>query len=224
MSLGGENAREAIPGLPEHLPPGEYVCWQGAPDWKDLAVNGFHVRKLAFYFALLLVARVVVQSSTGVPVAETVASTTLLALLAASVLVFIAFYAWLAARAARYTLTNRRLVIRCGATLAMTINLPFEKVASADLRVRKNGHGDLPITLTKGDRPSWIILWPHVKPFSLTRVRPMLRSIPDAQQVGEKVGKALRQYAEDAGAQPAQPRVVRDAPTPLQAELSTGTS
>lgn len=224
MSLGGENSREAIPGLPEHLPAGEFVCWQGAPDWKDLAVNGFHARKLAFYFGLLLLARVIAQTNAGAPFAETVASTTLLALLAAGVLGFITLYAWLAARAARYTLTNRRLVIRCGATLAMTINLPFEMVASADLRVRKSGHGDLPISLTKGVRPSWIILWPHVKPFSITRVRPMLRSVPDAQHLGAKVSAALREYAEQAGDHPAQPRVVRDATSPLQPELSAGAS
>ena len=62
MSLGGENAREAIPGLPEHLPAGEYVYWQGAPDWKDLAIHGSHARKLALYFALLLAARIIGQA------------------------------------------------------------------------------------------------------------------------------------------------------------------
>ena len=222
MSLGGENAREAIPGLPEHLPAGEYVCWQGAPDWKDLAIHGFHARKLAFYFALLLAARIIVQANGGAPTAEIMATTSLLGLLAVSVLGFIALYVWLAARAARYTLTNRRLVIRCGATLAMTINLPFEKIESADLRVRNSGHGDLPITLTRGDRPSWVILWPHVKPFSLGRVRPMLRSVPNAQEVGERVGTALRQYADGAPAE--QPRVIREAPTALPPEMSPSAS
>ncbi|MEM1412209.1 MAG: photosynthetic complex putative assembly protein PuhB [Pseudomonadota bacterium] len=210
-----------IPGLPEQLPAGEHLIWRGAPDWKDLAVNGFHLRKLAVYFALLLLARLVIQSSTGAPLEVVVPSTLLLSILAAAVLGFIALYARLAARAARFLLTNRRIVIRCGATLPVTINLPFEKIESADLRVRDNGSGDLPLTLTRGDRPSWIILWPFVKPFSVTRVRPMLRSVPDAQEVGVKFADALRAYSDTALNTETMPRVVRDPMESMPGDLST---
>jgi hypothetical protein len=203
------------------LPPeGEYIRWQGSPNWKDLAISGFHVRKLALYFALLLVARVVVQGSLGAPLNETVASTVLLSLLAAGVLGFLALYARLAARGARYTLTNRRLVIRCGATLPFTVNLPFDKVESADLRLRRNGCGDLPITLTKDTRPSWIILWPHVKPWNVTRVKPMLRSVPDAEALGVQVAEALREFNDDRVSNDTEPRLVRDVPLQVPAGLS----
>lgn len=211
--------REVVPGLPELLPAGEYIRWRGKPDWKDLAIHGFHLRKLAVYFSLLLVARVVVQGNAGAPMGETLASTAVLAVLGGLVLGFIAVYAWLAARGAQYTLTNRRIVIRCGATLPMTINLPFEKVVSADLKVRRDGHGDLPITLDQEIRPSWIIIWPHVKPWSLLQPRPMLRSVPDARRAGEQVAEALREFAE--GAAPVEaPRIVRDATVTLPPRLS----
>jgi hypothetical protein len=207
-------------GLPELPPEGEYIRWQGSPNWKDLAISGFHVRKLALYFALLLVARVVVQGSLGAPLNEIVASTALLSLLAAAVLGFLALYARLAARGARYTLTNRRLVIRCGATLPFTVNLPFDKVESADLRLRRNGCGDLPITLTKDSRPSWIILWPHVKPWNVTRVKPMFRSVPDAETVGAQLAEALREFNDDRVSNDTEPRLVRDVPINVPAGLS----
>lgn len=211
----------AVPGLPELLPRGEKILWQGAPDWRDLALHGFHLRKLAIYFVLLLVARVVVQGNAGATAADIAGSTALLAALAAVTLGFIAFYAWLAARAARYMVTNRRVIIRCGATLPMTINLPFDKLVSADLRVRPDGHGDLPVTLADDSRPSRVILWPHVKPWSLLRVKPMLRSLPDAQQAGTVLGEALHAYADGSKARQSAPRIVRDEPTAMPANLST---
>ena len=217
MTDGHDAPRSPVAGLPELPPEGEYIRWQGSPDWKDLAISGFHVRKLAVYFALLLAARVAVQGASGAPLNETLASTLLLALLALAVLGFLALYAWLAARGARYTLTNRRLVIRCGATLPFTVNLPFEKVESADLRLRSDGHGDLPLTLARDSRPSWIILWPHVKPWSVTRVKPMFRSVPNAEAMGAQVAEALREFNDEQVSNDTEPRLVRNVTPPVLA-------
>ena len=41
-------------GLPERLPEGETLLWQGRPSWRQLALRAFHVREIAIYFALLL--------------------------------------------------------------------------------------------------------------------------------------------------------------------------
>ena len=54
MRATHEHEWEAAPGLPSALPKGERVVWQGAPDWKRLAIHAFHVRKVALYFALML--------------------------------------------------------------------------------------------------------------------------------------------------------------------------
>ena len=48
-----EHEFEAAPGLPELLPEGEHIVWQAAPDWKQLAIHAFHVRKIAIYFSLM---------------------------------------------------------------------------------------------------------------------------------------------------------------------------
>ena len=51
VSATHEHEWEAAPGLPSTLPDGEAIVWQGTPDWKQLAVHAFHVRKIAIYFA-----------------------------------------------------------------------------------------------------------------------------------------------------------------------------
>ena len=62
MSAVHEHEFEAAPGLPEPLPAGERVLWQGAPQWRTLAVEVFHVRAVAIY----LVAMLALQASAGV--------------------------------------------------------------------------------------------------------------------------------------------------------------
>ena len=45
-----EYATEPVKGLPELLPTGERMLWQGQPSWRALAIRVFHVRKIAIYF------------------------------------------------------------------------------------------------------------------------------------------------------------------------------
>ena len=49
-----EHEFEAAHGLPEPLPPGEHILWQGAPDFRSLARNAFHVRAIGAYFGVML--------------------------------------------------------------------------------------------------------------------------------------------------------------------------
>ena len=52
--IAREHEFEAQYGLPEKLPEGERILWQGAPDWQVIARRVFHVNKVAIYFALML--------------------------------------------------------------------------------------------------------------------------------------------------------------------------
>ena len=49
-----EHEFEAAHGLPEQLPAGEKIIWQGSPDWVTLAVKVMHLRTIAIYFAAML--------------------------------------------------------------------------------------------------------------------------------------------------------------------------
>lgn len=196
-----EHDFEPIFGLPEALPAGEYIRWQGQPDWRDLAYSLFHVRKLVVYFALLLALRLGVQMQEGAALAGALSSVLALAVLAAVAIGLLTLMAWLMARATSYTITNRRLVIRSGVAVSLAVNLPFSHVVSADFRERKNGFGDVPVLFDDATRPSWIILWPHVRPWQFGRVQPMLRALPDAAVAAGVLARALREYALEDGKQ-----------------------
>ena len=45
--------QEPIRGLPEMLPPGERILWQGAPSARALARDALRVRWVGGYFAVL---------------------------------------------------------------------------------------------------------------------------------------------------------------------------
>ena len=192
MSLLPEHDFEPLPGLPGPLPEGEFIRWQGRPDWRDLAVSALHVRKIAIYFGALLILRIVIEVNRGVDLAVALPSTAVLGALALLALGLLSLLAWLMARASLYTITNRRIVIRGGVAVSVTVNLPFSKVVSADFRQRHHGFGDLPVKLQADTSASWIILWPHVRPWHLGRVQPMLRSLARADEAAGILADALR--------------------------------
>lgn len=171
---------EPTPGLPGRLPPGERILWQGAPEWRALAVSAFRTRWVAGYFAVLaLVAGMVgTVAGVGVTMALGVAAVGLLHLLA-----------WGSARTTLYTLTNRRIVLRVGMAVPKCVNLPLRRIASVDLAVRGAG-GDVALTLVGAPKLGYLALWPHARPLRITRPQPMLRALPDAATVAKHIARS----------------------------------
>lgn len=186
-----EHEFEAAHGLPEALPPGERILWQGSPDWKSLAVEAFHVRQVTVYFAVMLALRAGFVISEGGSVLDgTIAALWLLpvALFATGMLVVLAR---LSARTTAYTLTNRRVVMRVGIVLTLTFNLPLRKLAGAGLRERgTNGVGDIPLQLAGNQKVAYVHLWPHARPWHAARPEPMLRCIPNVREVAQALRTA----------------------------------
>lgn len=177
-------------GLPELLPQDEKILWQGSPEWKSLARHAFHVNKLIVYFAAIIGLRVFVVLTDGLGVNAALASAMWLAILAASAIGVLAMIAYFSARTSVYTITNKRLVMRVGIVLSITYNLPFKRIASADMRELTNHKGDIPLVLMPGDKIAYTHLWPHVRPWRFAKPEPMLRSIRDPQRVAEILTKA----------------------------------
>lgn len=197
-----EHDSEPVPGLPEKLPPGEHILWQGAPTWRSLARRVFHVRKLAAYCVLLMSWRLVADLSDGATMADAAVSVLWLLPLLPAALGLPALLAWLYSRTTLYTITNRRVVIRYGVALPMSLNIPFKIIDSAALRQYGDGTGDIPIALSGPDRIAYLHLWPHARPWRLARTEPMLRCVPDAAQVAEILGRALVSTTPQASDQP----------------------
>ncbi len=185
-----EHEFEPVPGLPEDLPDGESILWQGAPDWRVLARRAFHLRSLALYFAVLLVIRLGAGLWFGDGMASALTSAALLAGLGACAAALFLMMAWLIARSTLYTLTNKRLVMRFGIALPMSVNLPFAHIQAAAVKAYPGGFGDIPITLDRSHRVSYIVMWPHVRPWLFRRPEPMLRGIADAKAVAERLADA----------------------------------
>jgi hypothetical protein len=196
-------AIETVPGLPEALPAGENLLWQGKPQWWALAVRGLHVRKVAVYFLLLAVwtgfeAQATGQDAAGVAFAA--AGQIGLGAIACGLL---AGMAWLIARSTIYTITNDRVVIRFGVALQFTINLPFAVVQTAALRQHADGTGDVPIGLAPDQTVSYLLLWPHARAWRVARTEPMLRNISEPQRVAALLAEALQAYQQRQGFRPA---------------------
>lgn len=173
---------EPIRGLPEALPADEHILWQGSPDPRCLAREALNLRWVAGYFALLTFWRVGASSadfSLGVSIMHGVP------FIVAGILVCAILYgiAYMQARATVYTLTNKRVAMRIGAALTMTLNFPYTWIGTAKLDLKPSGHGTLALELIGDTKVSYLMTWPHVRPWFIARTQPALRCIPDAEAV-----------------------------------------
>lgn len=200
--MSGEFDSEPVKGLPERLPAGETMLWQGQPEWRSLAIRVFHIRKIAVYFALLLAAQAAISLYNGAAGAEAARSAMILAAVGAAACATAAFLGWLYANTTVYTITDRRIVMRYGAALPMALNVPFAEISAAAAAIHRDGTADIPLVLESKSRISWLHLWPHVRPWRINKPEPMLRGVPDGRRVAQLLAEALTEAHESAG-QPA---------------------
>lgn len=177
--------------LPESLPEGEHILWQGAPDWRSLFRRALHGRTLSIYFALLLVLRGANVLWGGGSAKETLVAVLWLAPIALFALGVVAAVAWLSARTTWYTLTNRRVIMRIGIVLEITFNFPYTVIEAAGLHLYPNGTGDIPLRFLDGEQIAYVHLWPHARPWHFRRTEPMLRCVPDAARVAGMLARAM---------------------------------
>lgn len=182
-------------GLPAKLPPGERVLWKGAPGAAGLAVRALHVRKVVIYFVLLGLWKAYAAHAAGLPFAESAGRLGVMLLFGAAAGGILFLIAWGYARTTVYTLTDKRLVIRSGIALPVTVNLPFTRVDGASLKLFSDNTGDIPLSLNRADRVPMTLIWPHMRPWRVTRPEPMLRSVPDAVHVAALLTSALKGQA-----------------------------
>lgn len=197
-------AFEPVPGLPSALPKGETILWQGRPDTGRLAAEAFNLPWIAGWFAILALWRALIGFDlAGLPGALAFGLPYLgLGLLACAVLWVLA---WAQARATVYTITTSRVVMRIGAALSLTLQLPFVQIAAASVELRRGGSGTVALQIgQKGTRLAWTLLWPHARPWHFRTPEPALRCIPDAARVA-------RLLAEAAETRLAQPEITRAA-------------
>ena len=179
-----EYDHEPVRGLPAELPADEHIIWQGAPDWKRMIASALHLRLTVLYFAVI--AGVALYRGD----AATAAAMAVFAVIVCSVFVL---FAYGVGRTAVYTLTNKRVVLRIGVALNKCINIPLTEIETADLKMLPGGAGSIVLSLKGMPRMGYLMLWPHARSLRIVRPQPMLRAVPDAQQVARMLFDATRQ-------------------------------
>lgn len=183
---GTDAAGPAAHGDPMGTPKAdETVLWKGRPSLPILARTAFHTRSLAIYFVLLIG----LALASGDP-----SSAVVIAVLGIVGLALMQGLAWLSARSTLYILTDVRLIMRVGMAIETRINVPLKHVLAADLRPRGKGHGDIAIELSGERMLGYWLMWPHVRPWRFSMPQPMLRAVPDAEQVAKLLADACAEY------------------------------
>lgn len=186
-----EYESEPIPGLPAYLPEGETLLWQGAPAAWTVARRSLHVGLVAIYFAALLAWRILTGLDGGATPYEIAVDSIPLLLVATASIALLYLLAYLIGRTTIYSITSRRVVMRYGVALPMTVNIPFTAIKAADVATDSNGSGDIALNVEGLGRIGYFHLWPHARAWHVRRPQPALRALPDAAGAANTLSRAL---------------------------------
>ena len=181
-------AIEPVPGLPSLPPKGEDVLWQGRPNTWALAREAMGLYWIAGYFVVLAVWRAAVVSD-GAPGTILAVMLPYLAIGLVTCAIILGTAA-VQARSTVYTLTTARVAMRIGAALTVTLNLPYRQIGSASVDLKKAGTGTIALQTLGETRLSYLVCWPHVRPWYMSKTQPALRCIPDAARVAQMLAEA----------------------------------
>ncbi|MCR9270321.1 MAG: photosynthetic complex putative assembly protein PuhB [Hyphomonadaceae bacterium] len=189
---------EPVRGMPDKLPEGESILWQGRPSATALAFGAFRLRWVLGYFVVMTVFRLANLSATGAEsgaLTNVVSSSLMFAMVAVALILGLSYAM---SRAAIFTITNHRVVLRYGAAIRKYVNVPFSKMASAQLKRKSPRIGDISFQLSGPGQPPYLHLWPFARPFKFSKPQPMMRGIKDPQEVAEILARAVHDHAPEA--------------------------
>ncbi len=196
MSTEGAGNAAYIRGVPHPLPAGERVLWEGAPDANAMAKHVFHRGWVLIYFGAMLLWWIVTTES-AIGSSDFFAGLGVRVGLSAIVLAIVEGLARISARTSWYAVTNRRLVLKLGMVIPMSINIPFSIVESAGIGQFKDGTGQIVLLLDKAHRLAYVALWPHCRVLQINRPQPILRGLRNATELGTLLANAVAESAAD---------------------------
>ncbi len=179
-----------IRGIAHPLPPSERLLWEGAPSPGLVARHVFHRWMVIGYFVIvtgwwLLQTIGTVETDAFLPMLG------MRLILAAIVIGTVEFLAHTVAKTTVYAITSKRLVLKIGMVLPMSINLPFGVVQDAGVGRFRDGSGQISLSLVPGHRLAYIALWPHCRVFSINQPQPMLRGLHEPDKVAAILRDAI---------------------------------
>jgi lipid-A-disaccharide synthase-like uncharacterized protein len=201
-------AVEPIEGLPELLPKGEVILWQGRPNWLRLTIESLNLWWVIGYFGLLAAWRFL-SVIDYMPFGTAFSASIPFLFVAAFVGLLLCGVGYIQAKETLYTITNRRVVMRIGAALTLTLNLPFTKIDNAAVAKKRGGFGNIAFETSGDTKFSYFVLWPHARSWYFGKPQPTLKCIPDIEKVSSILGEAAKSriIEKDNHTQPSAPRV-----------------
>jgi lipid-A-disaccharide synthase-like uncharacterized protein len=201
-------AVEPIEGLPELLPKGEVILWQGRPNWLRLTIESLNLWWVIGYFGLLAAWRFL-SVIDYMPFGTSISASIPFLFVAAFVGLLLCGVGYIQAKETLYTITNRRVVMRIGAALTLTLNLPFTKIDNAAVAKKRGGFGNIAFETSGDTKFSYFVLWPHARSWYFGKPQPTLKCIPDIEKVSSILGEAAKSriIEKDNHTQPSASRV-----------------
>ncbi len=187
-----------IRGVPHALPPDEHLLWEGAPDGSLVSKHVFH-RGLVMGYLVLVTGWWLVESLSGGVAEGFLAGLALRLAMCALVVGVVEFLGRAVARTTVYAITSKRIVLKIGIVLPMTINVPLRALRDAGFGRFRDGSGQISLTLLPEQRLAYIALWPHCRVFSFTNPQPVLRGLRDGEPVASILRDAIVADADASG-------------------------
>lgn len=184
-------AVEPIEGLPELLPKGEVILWQGRPNWLQLTIESLNLWWIIGYFGLLATWRFLTVID-YMPLGTAISVIIPFLFIAALAGLLLCIVGYVQAKATLYTITNKRVVMRIGAALTITLNLPFTKIDNAAVAIKRGGFGNIAFETSGSTKFSYFVLWPHARSWHFGKPQPTLRCIPEIEKVSLILGEAAK--------------------------------
>ena len=184
-------AVEPIEGLPELLPKGEVILWQGRPNWLQLTIESLNLWWIIGYFGLLATWRFLTVID-YLPLGTAISVIIPFLFIAALAGLLLCIVGYVQAKATLYTITNKRVVMRIGAALTITLNLTFTKIDNAAVAKKRGDFGNIAFETSGSTKFSYFVLWPHARSWHFGKPQPTLRCIPEIEKVSSILGEAAK--------------------------------
>ena len=180
------------------LAPNESIVWRGRPSWRRLARDVLHIREIAAYLLFLIGLDAYQAWAKAIPMARALHDSVPLLVIVAIILANVVGFAWLMGRTTRYTITDRRVILDYGVAIPATLSLPFGRLSTVSVAVKADHTGDIPLGLVADNHMPYLKLWPHARPWHLSRPQPMMRGVPQAGIVAGLLSNAVGTAARSA--------------------------
>ena len=180
---------EPVNGLPEKLPPGEKILWQGKPAVILLAWHSFGVKLATLYVVIAMIyqSALSLSATTEASLVPILVFYLLIWFLSSALFYLLAHFQ----RASTiYTVTNKRVVLKIGAALSISYNIPFKQISSVDLKAY-GVKGSIAISLLGDNKISYLSCWPHVRPWHFSKPCPSLLFLDNIEEVSQIIKKAM---------------------------------